>query len=168
MNLVKNWKPVVDIFKNRLLLWKGETLSYGGRITLIKSVLSSLQTYYFSLFKAPTQVIKILESQRRSFFWSGMEEKYKGNWIAWEKVISPVEYGGVRFCSLKDANLAMLAKWWWRFKVEKDGLLRKVIWAIHNKSRSWNFIPAKLSIPGPWKKIWNISIELERDGPSSS
>ncbi|KAJ0918826.1 putative RNA-directed DNA polymerase [Helianthus annuus] len=162
MNLVKNWKPVMEVFKNRLSIWKGKTLSYGGRITLIKSVLSSLPTYYFSLYRAPAQVIKNLESIRRTFFWGGTEDKSKANWIAWDNVISSVEYGGVGFGSLKDANLAMLAKWWWRFKVEKEGLWRKVIWAIHNKSRSWNFIPAKISIPGPWKQIWQISGELER------
>ncbi|KAJ0628987.1 putative RNA-directed DNA polymerase [Helianthus annuus] len=166
MNLIKNWKPVLEVFKNRLSIWKGKTLSCGGRITLIKSVLNSLPNYYFSLYKAPVQVIKELESIRRSFFWSGTEDKNKGNWIAWEKVIAPVEYGGVGFGSLKDTNLAMLAKWWWRFKVEKDSLWRKVIWTFHNKSRSWNYIPVKLSLPGPWKQIRNISADLENSNLS--
>ncbi|XP_022032512.1 uncharacterized protein LOC110933606 [Helianthus annuus] len=61
MNLVKHWKPVIDTFKSRLSIWKANTLSYGGRVTLIKSVLNSLPTYYFSLYRAPNQVIKELE-----------------------------------------------------------------------------------------------------------
>ncbi|MFS7997684.1 putative RNA-directed DNA polymerase [Helianthus anomalus] len=160
MNLVRNWKPIVDLFKVRLSIWKAKTLSYGGRITLIKSVLSSLPTYFFSLYRAPTQVLKQLERLRRVFFWGGTEEVSKMAWSAWENVVAPIEYGGLGFGSLRDTNLAMLAKWWWRFMTEKDGLWRKVVWAIHFNSCSWNPIPAKLSISGPWKQISAISSRL--------
>ncbi|XP_021974901.1 uncharacterized protein LOC110870014 [Helianthus annuus] len=85
MNLIKNWEPVINIFRNRLSIWKAKNLSYGGRITLLKSVLNSLPTYYFTLFKAPVQVIECLERFRRVFFWGGSEEKAKMNWVAWEK-----------------------------------------------------------------------------------
>ncbi|KAJ0780983.1 putative RNA-directed DNA polymerase [Helianthus annuus] len=156
MNLERNWKPVIEIFRNRLSLWKARTLSYGGRITLIKSVLNALPTYFFSLFKAPLKVLDALDRIRRVFFWGGSEEKAKMNWVAWEKTIAPVEYGGLGFGSLRDANLAMLAKWWWRFKTEKMGLWRQVVWSIHHSSRGWSDVPAKLSIAGPWKQIVNI------------
>ncbi|KAJ0616673.1 putative RNA-directed DNA polymerase [Helianthus annuus] len=75
MNLIKNWKPIIELFKNRLSIWKARKFSYGGRITLLKSVLSSLPTYYFSLYKAPTTVLKYLERLRRVFFWGGSEEE---------------------------------------------------------------------------------------------
>ncbi|GJR17850.1 RNA-directed DNA polymerase, eukaryota, reverse transcriptase zinc-binding domain protein [Tanacetum coccineum] len=42
MNKVCNWKPIIDKFHNRLSTWKVKTLSYGGRLTLIKSVLGAL------------------------------------------------------------------------------------------------------------------------------
>ncbi|KAL9999607.1 putative RNA-directed DNA polymerase [Helianthus debilis subsp. tardiflorus] len=60
MNRVANWEPVVSKFKMRLK-WKTNSLSIAGRLTLIKSVLDSLPTYYFSLFKAPKKVINDLE-----------------------------------------------------------------------------------------------------------
>ncbi|XP_022032887.1 uncharacterized protein LOC110933996 [Helianthus annuus] len=53
----------------------------------------------------------------------------------------------------------MLAKWWWRFKIEKDNTWRKVIWSIHKNARSWSFIPAKPTIPGPWKQV----VRVEKD-----
>ncbi|KAF5810041.1 putative RNA-directed DNA polymerase [Helianthus annuus] len=156
MNLARNWKAVVDIFKNRLSIWKAKTLSYGGRITLIKSVLNSLPTYYFSLFKAPIKVLDSLDKIRRVFFWGGSEEKAKMNWVAWDKTIAPIEFGGLGFGSLRDANLAMLSKWWWRFKTEKAALWRKVIWAVHHRPRAWCDIPVKASVAGPWKSITSI------------
>ncbi|KAJ0445645.1 putative reverse transcriptase zinc-binding domain-containing protein [Helianthus annuus] len=83
--------------------------------------------------------------------WS--DEKAKANWVAWQKVIAPTNYGGLGFGSLRDMNSALLAKWWWRFKGEESGLWRRVVWAIHHNARNWNFIPAKLTISGPWKQI---------------
>ncbi|KAJ0501177.1 hypothetical protein HanHA300_Chr11g0397791 [Helianthus annuus] len=82
------------------------------------------------------------------------------NWVAWEKTIASVEYGGLGFGSLRDANLAMLAKWWWRFKTEKEALWRRVVWAIHHRPRAWNEFPGKASIAGPWKNILSISQPL--------
>ncbi|KAJ0860577.1 putative reverse transcriptase zinc-binding domain-containing protein [Helianthus annuus] len=84
--------------------------------------------------------------------------------MAWEKVIAPIEYGGLGFGSLRDANLAMLSKWWWRFKTDKDGLWRRVVWAVHHNNRSWSPIPAKISLAGPWKQIVSICDHLNKVG----
>ncbi|KAJ0520505.1 putative RNA-directed DNA polymerase [Helianthus annuus] len=69
MGLVKNWKPVIERFENKLSMWKARTLSFGGRTTLVKAVLGNLPTYYFSLFSAPSHIIKYLEKVRRKFLW---------------------------------------------------------------------------------------------------
>jgi hypothetical protein len=47
------WKPVVDRIASRLLSWNNKFLSFGGRLVLLKSVLSSLPVYFLSFFKAP-------------------------------------------------------------------------------------------------------------------
>ncbi|GJY98026.1 retrovirus-related pol polyprotein from transposon TNT 1-94 [Tanacetum coccineum] len=51
-----NWSPLVDRFLNRLSNWKAKSLSFGGRLTLTKSVLGTLGVYYFSTFKAPKSI----------------------------------------------------------------------------------------------------------------
>ena len=45
------WADLVDRFKLRLSGWKAKTLSIGGRLTLIKSVLGSIGTYFMSVFR---------------------------------------------------------------------------------------------------------------------
>lgn len=157
MNKVSSWDPIIELFKSRLSIWKAKKLSYGGRATLIKSVLNALPTYYFSLYKAPSAVFEILERIRRRFFWGGSEDVSRIHWIAWHNVIKEKKHGGLGFGSLKESNYAMLAKWWWRFKVDKDALWWKVVWSIHHSSNHWNVIPVKLSIPGPWKQITKIN-----------
>lgn len=47
------WQPMVDVMRKRLSRWKGRNLSLGGRIVLIKSMLSSLPLYFFSFFMVP-------------------------------------------------------------------------------------------------------------------
>ncbi|XP_071741033.1 uncharacterized protein [Rutidosis leptorrhynchoides] len=61
MKKLKDWKIVIEKFQCKLASWKMRMMSFGGRLTLIKSVLSSLPLYYFSLFRAPSCVLKILE-----------------------------------------------------------------------------------------------------------
>ncbi|GJX14843.1 hypothetical protein Tco_0206601 [Tanacetum coccineum] len=89
MNVERNWRPIVERFQKRLSSWKATTLSYGGRLTLLKSVLGALGTYFFSLFKAPKCVLRYLEKLRQRFFWGDSSKTNKISWIAWKKVCSP-------------------------------------------------------------------------------
>ncbi|XP_071697663.1 uncharacterized protein [Rutidosis leptorrhynchoides] len=77
MNKLNDWKPIIEKFRIRFAEWKARSMSFGGRLTLIKSVLTSLPLYNFSLFRAPTCVINCLESLRRKFFWGGAGEVNK-------------------------------------------------------------------------------------------
>jgi len=54
------WKSVIDKIKSRFSTWKGKIISMAGRICLIKSILNALPLFYFSFFKAPTLVCKII------------------------------------------------------------------------------------------------------------
>ena len=47
------WKSVKERFRKRLASWKMQYISKGGRITLIRSTLSSFPIYYLSLFRMP-------------------------------------------------------------------------------------------------------------------
>ncbi|GJR88098.1 hypothetical protein Tco_0212109 [Tanacetum coccineum] len=71
MRYVDGWTEVVNRVHERLSSWKANNLSIDGRLTLLKSVLGSLPIYYLSLFKAPTLIINILESLRRSSLENG-------------------------------------------------------------------------------------------------
>ncbi|KAM0055851.1 hypothetical protein Hdeb2414_s0006g00210941 [Helianthus debilis subsp. tardiflorus] len=116
---------------------------------------------FFSIYRARAQVIKTLERIRKDFLWGSTPEYDKINWVRWKNVTIMKECGGVGIGSLKEANLAMLAKWWWRFKTDRDSLWRRVIWCLHNSSRSWNFIPCRLTLSGPWKQVNSVAKDME-------
>ena len=55
------WNPILEKIEWRLAGWKHLYLSKGGRVTLIKSTLSNLPTYFLSLFPIPTAVANRIE-----------------------------------------------------------------------------------------------------------
>ena len=55
------WNPIIERMEKRLSNWKRLFLPKGGRLTLLKSTLSCLPTYYLSLFTIPQHVADKLE-----------------------------------------------------------------------------------------------------------
>ncbi|CAJ2637088.1 unnamed protein product [Trifolium pratense] len=108
------WSPILDVMKKRLSIWNGRHLSIGGRVTLIKSVLSSLPLYFFSFFKAPACVIKELVCIQRQFLWSGGLDSNKMCWVSWDQICQPKENGGLGIKNLELFNSSLLCKWKWR------------------------------------------------------
>ena len=49
------WNLILEKIECKLVGWKMMYLSKGGRLTLLKSTLSNLPTYYLSLFTIPTR-----------------------------------------------------------------------------------------------------------------
>ncbi|KAL6554936.1 hypothetical protein OROGR_006194 [Orobanche gracilis] len=131
MNLKKNWKPVIDKFNSKLSVWKARSLSFGGRVTLAKSVLGNLPTYFLSLFAAPAGIVDSLEKIRRRFIWGGNSTSNKICWVAWDRITAPKEVGGLGLGSIKTLNMALLIKWWWKFFKESDALWVDVLKGIH-------------------------------------
>ena len=61
------WNPILEKMKRKLAGWKRLYLSKGGRVTLIKSTLSNLPTYFLSLFPIPASVANRIEKLQRNF-----------------------------------------------------------------------------------------------------
>ena len=55
------WNPILEKMERRLTGWKRMYLSKGGKVTLIKSSLLSLPSYFFSLFPLPGKLAKRME-----------------------------------------------------------------------------------------------------------
>ena len=55
------WDGIKERFRKRLAMWKRQYISKGGRLTLIRSTLSSMPIYFMSLFYLPRKVRLRLE-----------------------------------------------------------------------------------------------------------
>ncbi|KAK1436726.1 hypothetical protein QVD17_02508 [Tagetes erecta] len=168
MNRINNWDHVINVFDRRLALWKSTSLSIGGRLTLLKAVMETIPTYYFSIYKAPVKILDILEAKRRRFLWNATDSDRGICWVSWDRVTSPIEAGGLGLTPLRDVNVALLTKWWWRFKTEPHVLWRRVILSIHDTPRTWPLLPHAKSLAGTWNSIARLENGLSNMGISIS
>ena len=119
--------PILKRMERRLAGWKRMYLFKGGKVTLSKSSLSSLPTYFLSLFPLLGKVAKRMEKLQRDFMWNGIGGEPKIHLVNWAKVCRPLQVGGLGIRQLGNFNSALLGKWLWRYGMETDALWRRVI-----------------------------------------
>ncbi|GJZ83031.1 hypothetical protein Tco_0648204 [Tanacetum coccineum] len=111
MSRINAWDEIICKMKSRLSKWKLKTLSIGGRLTLLKSVLGSSPIYSMSLYKVPKSVLYTMKSIRRNFFNGIHGDDKKITWVKWSKVLAAKHYGGLGVSSFFALNRALLFKW---------------------------------------------------------
>lgn len=163
MRLKRPWKPLIEKFKKKLSSWKIKTLSFGGTHTIASNVLGSLGNFLFSLYRVPRGVLREIEGLRRNFFWGSDQEKIRIPWVKWEEVIADKAKGGLGIGSMDDLNKALLAKWYRRYKNEKEALWVKIVDSIHGKLNHFDE-KDKIKSGFVWKQIVKLWDSLKEDG----
>lgn len=93
---VVDMAPLVDRVERRLIA-SAAFLPYGGRLTMINSVLYAIPTYYMCSLKLPKTVIDAIDTARRNYLWRGSNASVKRKSLAsWDKVCRPKDKGGFR------------------------------------------------------------------------
>lgn len=129
--LKTDWIPLINKIENRLCSWKAHSLSSAGRLVLVKSVLSAIPTYWMSFYTLPTWVRNRIDMIRSSFLWNGGRIKKLVNW---RTVCLHSNNGGLGIVDLHHFNLALLAKWLWRFLSSGSSLWKPWISSRHYAS----------------------------------
>ena len=123
----KEWKCIEDRFEKKLSCWKGKLLSYGGRLVLINSVLTSMPMFLLSFFEVPVGVRKRLDFYRSRFFWQIDENKNKYRLAKWDVICRPKDQGGLGIENLEVKNRCLLSKWLYRLSIERDGVWAQLL-----------------------------------------
>lgn len=143
---------VVEKVSSKLAGWKRRFLSLAGRITLTKSVLSSIPAHTMSTIALPASTLDQLDKIARAFIWSSSEGNRKQHLIAWEKICKPKREGGLGIRSAKEMNIALLGKLGWRLLNTHDALWVKI---LRKKFRVGElFDPSWMIVQGVWSPTW--------------
>ncbi|KAG7533623.1 Ribonuclease H domain [Arabidopsis thaliana x Arabidopsis arenosa] len=140
---------------SRLAGWKGGSLSFAGRLTLTKSVLSSIPVHTMSVISLPKSVLEGLDKVSRSFLWGSSPEKRKQHLVAWEKVCKPKKEGGLGIRLSRDMNKALISKVGWRLIKDHTSLWARVLRSKYKvgglQDRTW--INAKRPSSSTWRSV---------------
>ncbi|KAL6516895.1 hypothetical protein OROHE_018183 [Orobanche hederae] len=123
----ETWSSVIQKIRSRLKRWDDKNISFGGRITLLNSVLSSIPTFYLSFYKIPAKTLSEIVRLQRNFLWGGREGPNKLSWVKWGIICKSKEEGGLGVKDLGLFNKALLGKWAWRFLNERECLWVRVV-----------------------------------------
>nr|GEZ34625.1 RNA-directed DNA polymerase, eukaryota, reverse transcriptase zinc-binding domain protein [Tanacetum cinerariifolium] len=120
MSRIQSWHDVTEGMHTRLPKWKLKTLSIGGRLTLLKSVLYTIPIYHMSIFKVLMKVLQNMESIRARFFNGADVNSKKSSWVRWKSVLAAKDVDGLGASNLFALNRALMFKWVWRFFSQKN------------------------------------------------
>lgn len=117
------WDSVIEKIKCQLASWKILYLFEGSRLTLMKSTISNLPTYFMSLFPLPTGVANL----QLDFLWGGQGEEFKYHLVRSSTICTPIFEGGLGIRNLLNFNHALLGKWFWHYSLDREAWWRVVV-----------------------------------------
>ncbi|GJQ91492.1 RNA-directed DNA polymerase, eukaryota [Tanacetum coccineum] len=157
MSRCSAWVSTVQKIKARLSKWKSKTLSVGGRLTLLKSVLGAVPLYTMSLYKVPKGVLFEMESIRSNFFKGGDQLDKKITWVAWDKVLSSKKKEGLGVSSLWVCDLNGEGEF--RVKDIRSSLDDLLLPSMDIATRWWDIVWSDVSSFADWY-LWFDTIRL--------
>jgi len=74
--------------------WKARFLSFGGKLTLLKSVLSPIPIHTLAVWSPPKTGISKMKSVMANWLWDSNGE-HRHHWIAWDSICQSMKEGGL-------------------------------------------------------------------------
>ncbi|PNX92520.1 ribonuclease H, partial [Trifolium pratense] len=103
---------ILDKLNSRLASWKNKFLNKPGRVTLAKSVLNSIPTYYMQISWLPSSICSQIDQLTRNFIWKGNSNNGI-HLVGWQSITQTKKDGGLGVRLARETNTAMLGKLVW-------------------------------------------------------
>jgi hypothetical protein len=128
---VHDMSPLVGLVERRLNA-SARFLGYGGRLQFVKSVLSSLSTFFMCTLKLQKTIIETCNRAQRHCLWAKEEDSSSSNALAaWSRVCRPKCHGGLRVLNLELQNKALLLKQLHKFYEKENIPWVKRVWSLY-------------------------------------
>ncbi|XP_071714971.1 uncharacterized protein [Rutidosis leptorrhynchoides] len=158
---IKDCKCLVDRVRKKVSNWKTKKLSYAGRLQLVASVLSAMQTYWASVYVIPYGVVDEIDKLLKGFLWSQSEQSKGKAKVAWKYVCVPKDQGDLGLKPLKEWNEVLIVKQIWRILVKDQSLWSVWVNLVKLKGKSfWDIAPSQSDRWG-WKFLLKLRDKIK-------
>ena len=151
-----DYEPLIDKIRSRMLCWSNKTLSFAGRLQLIKSVIASMVNFWSQAFILPAKCLDKIESMCSAFLWSGSPTQTHKAKVSWDDLCVPKEEGGLGIRKLRETNRVFALKLIWRLFTQPTSLW--VSWVKHYLLKYNSFWDVRDDTKGSW--IWRKLLKL--------
>ncbi|KAH9722180.1 reverse transcriptase domain-containing protein [Citrus sinensis] len=122
------FQSIRDKVWQKLQVWNIRLLSRAGKEVLLKTVAQAMPNYVMNVYLLPLDLCKELEIMMNSFWWGGKRNGGGGiNWMKWERMCKPKDFGGLGFKQIHIFNVAMLGKQVWKLLTSPTSFVAKVL-----------------------------------------
>uniref|UniRef100_A0A8R7V1A6 Reverse transcriptase zinc-binding domain-containing protein n=1 Tax=Triticum urartu TaxID=4572 RepID=A0A8R7V1A6_TRIUA len=151
---------VYDKFKSKLSTYKANRLSHAARLTLIKSVFSSIPVYYMSNILFSKKFLAKLTTIIRNFWWTGIQDDQTTKSLclrAWADVCIEKKIGGLGVRNLQAINQGLILSTAWILAKEPQSQLALILKAkYHHDTSIWRARPNK-----PKSAFWSAILKVK-------
>ncbi|XP_027120509.2 uncharacterized protein [Coffea arabica] len=144
----------------RVMSWKSRLLSTGGKLVLIKHVLSAIPVHLLSAAVGFGSVFRQIEQVCARFLWGSSGQVSKFQWISWPQLCLAVDEGGVGIRKLSEVYSAFSCKLWWNLRAGTS-LWAEFMRAKYCKGQHPCQVEIKRQDSMTWKRMVNISRQTE-------
>lgn len=116
---------VLDKIRRIISSWVVKHLSFAGRAQLVSSVIFGIRAYWMSIFPLPSSVVDEIDKLCRQFLWGDKDGKRKLRYMAWEKIYTPKNLGGLGFRNGALWNKATIGRFILAIELKQDSLWLK-------------------------------------------
>ncbi|GAV81940.1 hypothetical protein CFOL_v3_25393, partial [Cephalotus follicularis] len=104
-------------------------LSFGGKLTLIKSVLSSMPIHILSLLKVPKLVSNHIQIFFANFMWNSQGNS-RLHWIGWHQICHLFEEGGLGIRNMDTVMQSFQSKFVWLFTQMAKPIITRILGSL--------------------------------------
>jgi len=93
---VCHYAPLLSKIIGLIQGWSKKSLSYAGKLELIRAVIQGIVNFWMEIFPLPQSVLDRINASCRNFLWGKVDIGKNKPLVAWSVVCSPKKEGGFR------------------------------------------------------------------------
>ena len=151
----RDCQPLITKITKRIELWTNKFISQGGRLQLIDSILTAVQSYWARFLFFPAKIVKRLSSIFAKYLWAGNLDGKCVYKVAWSDCCYPKIEGGLGLKNLHFWNEAAVLYQLWRIVNRSESLWIQWLYKYELKKKGFWTMSVPAASPWSWRVILN-------------